>query len=322
MKYLNLTKGYEPFNHIQRGYGIIEYETFTFNGGEPHIKIKLNNNINTIEKNDGRILITIRINSFNDLGLLFIAVDSIRKISPDSKLSLFMPYFPGARQDRVMVDGEPLTSGVYVKLLDSLKFESITSFDVHSDVVAGMFGVLNTKFINMDNHKFTLDCFKDIYPKYNDILNIPYLISPDAGANKKVHELGKFLSMINPIEIVKCDKTRNVKTGLITNFMVHYDDLGGKDCVIVDDICDGGGTFLGLAKELKKKNSGDLYLIVSHGIFSNGVENLLEHFKCIYTTDSIGNVIQITTEMSRIVGQSCKYHKLASRSKLKVIKII
>jgi len=58
--------------------------------------------------------------------------------------------------------------------------------------------------------------------------------------------------------------------------------------LIVDDICDGGGTFLGLAEELKECNSGDLYLAVSHGIFSKGSQTLLDNFKSIYSTDSFG----------------------------------
>ena len=66
-----------------------------------------------------------------------------------------------------------------------------------------------------------------------------------------------------------------METGEINGFGVYADDLGGKDGVIVDDLCDGGGTFNGLAKKLKEKNVGKLYLIVSHGIFSNGFANLL-----------------------------------------------
>ena len=57
-------------------------------------------------------------------------------------------------------------------------------------------------------------------------------------------------------------------------------------CLIIDDICDGGGTFIGLAKELKQKNAGDLYLAVSHGIFSKGLEALNTYFTKLYTTDS------------------------------------
>jgi ribose-phosphate pyrophosphokinase len=58
----------------------------------------------------------------------------------------------------------------------------------------------------------------------------------------------------------------------------------------VDDICDGGGTFIGLVDALKKKNAGDLYLAVSHGIFSKGFDELTGSFKTIFTTDSFRDI--------------------------------
>ena len=74
---------------------------------------------------------------------------------------------------------------------------------------------------------------------------------------------------------------------MLTGFKVYAEDLKGCDCLIVDDICDGGGTFIGLANELKNKNAGKLYLAVSHGIFSRGFDDLEKCFTKIFTTDSI-----------------------------------
>ena len=68
------------------------------------------------------------------------------------------------------------------------------------------------------------------------------------------------------------------------------DDLKGDDCVIVDDICDGRRTFIGIAQELKKKNAGDIYLCVTHGIFSYGFDELKKYFKKIYCTDSFKDI--------------------------------
>ena len=58
----------------------------------------------------------------------------------------------------------------------------------------------------------------------------------------------------------------------------------------MDDICDGGGTFIGLASELMSKNAGAIYLAVTHGIFSNGFDGLNRKFRGIFTTDSIKNI--------------------------------
>jgi len=109
------------------------------------------------------------------------------------------------------------------------------------------------------------------------------LIAPDGGALKKVYKLAQYL---DGQAVVECSKMRNVKTGQLSGFKVFANDLAGKTCVIVDDICDGGGTFLGLAKALKAKNAGKLILVVTHGIFSKGLEELASVFSKIYCTNS------------------------------------
>ena len=280
MKYLNLTADFAPLG-VSENY--ISFDTFVFNGGEPHIKIYEQSLSQSYTLDD--ITITIRLSDSNSVMILLLAVDALRRIDPKYKLHLFTPYFPAARQDRVMIPGEPLSVKVYADLINSCKFQSVTIVDPHSDVTPAL---LNNVIVK-NNHKFVLSSLRDLYPQ-NDA-NLPILISPDAGSNKKIQSLARFLTQLNTLKIVKCDKTRDVRNGNITNFEVYSDDLGGKDCVIVDDICDGGGTFIGLAKELKKKNAGNLYLMVTHGIFSKDINELLKVFDKIYTTDSV-NVLK------------------------------
>lgn len=285
MKYLNLDKEFVP-KHTNFT-NEIKFESFTFKGGEPHIKLDTQS-FHFSEIDTNIIVITHRINSFNDLGLLVTAVNAVRHELQrtrkyNTKLELIIPYFPAARQDRLMIKGEPLTVKVYTDIINSLKFSRVTILDPHSDVTP----VLLDNVYVIDNHEFVLEALKHMYPHVN--AKTPILISPDAGSNKKVTSLGMYLSKFNVMDIVKCDKTRDVKTGAITDFVVYADDLEGRDCVIVDDICDGGGTFLGLGKKLKEKNCGDLYLIVTHGIFSRGFKELNSMFKMVYTTDSIKN---------------------------------
>ena len=81
-----------------------------------------------------------------------------------------------------------------------------------------------------------------------------------------------------------------MQTGKLEGFQVYEEDLKGKTCLIVDDICDGGGTFLGMAKALKAKHAGTLYLAVSHGIFSKNLKALKQTFKAIYTTNSFKDI--------------------------------
>jgi ribose-phosphate pyrophosphokinase len=204
-----------------------------------------------------------------------------------NKFILELPYLPYARQDRVCNEGEAFSLKVFCNLINSMNFSEVVVLDAHSDVGPAL---LNN-CTNVDPYKHILDSIYEICGiSDTEKLNI---VSPDAGANKKCNKIyskliHQFSDMpLNVIgDLVKCDKTRDVTTGQLSGFEVFADDLKGHDCLIVDDICDGGGTFLGLADELKKKNAGKLYLYVSHGIFSKGIDILLEKFDMIFTTSS------------------------------------
>lgn len=278
MKYLNLTEGFNPFSAPVEA--CIAFEAFTFNGGEPHIKIK-----GHIKENE-HIKISMRMNSFNDLGLLLLAKDALNSMANLGYCDLLIPYFPGARQDRRMVEGEPLTVKVYADIINSMNFDKVSILDPHSDVTTAL---LNNVDI-IPNYNLVRTALFKVYPTTeHNILSWGeefHLISPDAGANKKINSLGIHLGAKS---IIKCDKTRDVSNGKITGFEVYSDDLKGRTCILVDDICDAGGTFLGLSKELKAKNAGDIHLIVSHGIFSKGLHKLENEFKTVWTTDSISN---------------------------------
>ena len=119
-----------------------------------------------------------------------------------------------------------------------------------------------------------------------------HLISIDAGSSKKIDNLGKFLHSHGwtNFDTIQCHKKRNVSNGKIEGFESFCDDLNNIPCIICDDIADGGSSFIYAAKELKNKNAGDLYLFVTHGIFSYGTEELRKYFKKIYTTNSFRDI--------------------------------
>lgn len=275
MKYLNLTEGFNPYNAPESE--CIKFESFFFNGGEPHIKLDRN----SFEYNGEDYVdvhVTSRITSMNDFMMLIIATEALSQIGVVDSKWLFIPYFPGARQDRRMILGEPLTVKVMADILNDSNYDEIITFDNHSDVSTALID----NCINLNNHEFVKYCIDDIKAKSN---SASFIISPDAGANKKITSLAAYLNY-GYKGIIKCDKTRVPKTGKIIRTEVYSNNLEGRDCYIVDDICDGGKTFIELSKALKKKNAGDIYLIVSHGIFSKPLKELKPYFKKIYTTDS------------------------------------
>lgn len=217
----------------------------------------------------GEVYITIRPNSqqdFIDLVLLSEILDRYHCYKV-----LVIPYFPFARQDRVTENGGSFSLYAFASLINSLNFTKVTVFDPHSDVVAG---VVNSCHV-VNNHEFC----KKIMGFKNDI----WLVSPDAGAEKKIYALAQYINVSN---VALGRKHRDTSTGELTGFDVDQKDFKGQDCYVVDDICDGGGTFIGLAKILRERNCGKLFLIVSHGLFTKGIA-ILDVFDHIFTTDSV-----------------------------------
>jgi ribose-phosphate pyrophosphokinase len=271
MKYLNLSKGFTPYKGEE-----ISFKKFIFAGGEPHIKI----DTTTLGCGE-RVMITQRIATSEDFIFLLLAAEALQQSGSISELYLTLPYFPGARQDRRMVEGEPFTLKVYANLINEASFDEVVILDPHSDVTPAL--INNVTVVN--NHVFVDQAILDIEGMVPE--HYVSLVSPDAGASKKITSLAKYVQIQ---DIIKCDKDRDVTNGNIKGFEVHSKNIQGKTCVIVDDICDGGGTFVGLAQKLREEGAKRVYLVVTHGIFSKGFKQLNAYFDGIYTTDSFPNI--------------------------------
>jgi len=264
---LNLDKDFRPFGdkHLE-----IPIKLLKFSGGEIHVNLGMDSDaLNDYED----IYITHRVNSSDNLMEVMLAKDALRR-EFYGDIHLFIPYLPYARQDRVCSPGDAFSARVFAEIINSAGFTSVACLDAHSSVstelIYNCFSIKNTSYVEEALDELVGEGL--------------VLVSPDAGAQKKSQQL--FLeTRFNAL--VQCEKKRNPETGELSGFNVLAEDLNGHDCIIVDDICDGGGTFIGLAKELKAKGAGDLYLFVTHGIFSKGTNELLHYYEHIFTTDSI-----------------------------------
>jgi ribose-phosphate pyrophosphokinase len=239
----------------------IYYKHFFFGGGEQHIQINADR-LYMVES------VTIMLPYMQDSEIIKLAliVDALRRAGCKS-MSLKIPYFPAARQDRVCNIGEPLSVKVYADLINAMKFDKVIVFDPHSDVTPAL---LNNVQV-VDNCEFVAHVFSRLNGEIvngmsTDFMKRAVLVSPDAGSNKKVANVAKYLYTrgYKDVPVVRADKLRNVATGEIIETTVYADDLTGKHCLIVDDICSKGGTFCALAKVLKAKGAEKVYLVVSH----------------------------------------------------------
>jgi len=134
----------------------------------------------------------------------------------------------------------------------------------------------NTDFINW--------ALKDI-GYFVDPENFTF-ISPDAGAFKKVGDIA--LNLQHGGGLITATKRRDIRTGKIIRTEVPGLEDGPGPFIIMDDICDGGRTFIGIADAILKIHPDtEIYLVVTHGIFSAGYDSLRDKFTNIYCTNSV-----------------------------------
>jgi ribose-phosphate pyrophosphokinase len=237
------------------------------------------------------IIIKSRLTSFRDLELVICANKALRELGvKDVKLEIC--YLLGARSDRKFETGSVnYIKEVLAPIINMQNFSSVTVLDAHSDVSEACLANYR-KETNTGLVSFTLrDYFKEGITDYSKMR----LISPDAGALKKVYDVAERIGYKE--EIIIASKHRDVVSGKITHTEVPISvQDADKDFFILDDICDGGRTFIEIAKAIKMKQSlssavhqeqhGKIYLVVTHGIFSAGLKPLNEYFDGIYTTNS------------------------------------
>lgn len=239
----------------------IHYKHFFFGGGEQHVQLAADR-LYVAES----VTITLPYMQDSEIIKLALIVDALRRAGCKS-MQLKIPYFPAARQDRVCNTGEPLSVKVYADLINSMEFDKVVVFDPHSDVTPALINnvevVDNCDFVGLVFSRLNGEI---VDGKSTDFLKRAVLVSPDAGSNKKVANAAKYLYTrgYKDVPVVRADKLRNVATGEIIETTVYVDDLTGKHCIIVDDICSKGGTFCALAKALKAKGAEKVYLVVSH----------------------------------------------------------
>jgi ribose-phosphate pyrophosphokinase len=208
---------------------------------------------------------------------------------------LLVPYFPYARQDRVCVEGEAFSLSVITRLLIDKVFTSIgrkiITYDIHSDKISTLLEKTDVNFKNI----IPSHLFKTLNQEYD------YIIAPDKGSKERAENFSKVLET----PIVYASKVRDATTGYIISSEVNLPSQA-KKVLIVDDICDGGFTFVKLARIIKHesfRNGGDnvqIDLFVTHGIFSKGFDvfdELIENIYYLNTRNQDGsgnpNVIHI-----------------------------
>lgn len=241
-------------------------KSFDFSGGEVQVRVE------PIPEDVREVTIESDIRSPRDLIETALTLNAVgNSFCPDYKIRLIVRYLPYSRQDRACAKGEAFSLGVILPFLTAnlVAGDTLVTWDVHSGVAQDIFRdrKIPANFCNVTAADLLESLIND-----NGIFMDPdtIVISPDKGAVDRATEVKKKLGLSS---VVYASKVRDPGTGEILRTEIpDYISYEGKPLLIVDDICDGGRTFIELAKVLREKKPSRIDLYVTHGIFSKGFE--------------------------------------------------
>ncbi|MFK7786730.1 MAG: phosphoribosyltransferase family protein [Crocinitomicaceae bacterium] len=242
---------------------MMSYEVKRFHDGQVAAKMIDNTDLD----------VKIRGNSYEDLftaASIKEAWDAANSMNKTAVSTLTIYCLIGQRSDRRFNKKESFDLKVIAKFINSMNFDKVRILHPHSSISLAL----------IDNSE-EISNYPYVEKAYNEI-GSPVLVSPDAGAYKTTHSIAEKLNA----DLVPSNKVRIDGEPVIS----IQGDVAGKECLIVDDLADGGRTFKNLAEALKEQGAEKVFLYVSHGQFNYGFDELKESIDHIYCTNSYRDI--------------------------------
>ncbi len=231
------------------GCDYIQAATTTFPDGECYTRIDA-------EKLDDDVVIVQTTSPDSKLIELLLLQDAVRRLGAKS-ITLVIPYFGYARQDRVFKPGEPESAKVMCQHLD-MNCDRVITVDIHKEVV-----------LNYFNHPHKDLKAAPVIAEYFKGKGIDMVLSPDIGAAGRAKMVGEVMGV--PYDHL--EKTR--LSGTDVRIAPAKADVKGKKVLIVDDMISTGGTIIAAAYALREAGAAGISVACTHGVFVN---NAIEKF--------------------------------------------
>ena len=266
-----------------------------FADGEIYVEINEN-----IRGNSIFIIQTLSTPVNDNLMELLICIDALRRSSAKN-ITVVIPYFGYARQDRKVVPRTAISAKLVSNLITNAGAHRIVTVDLHAGQIQGFFD------LPVDN-LFATPIFAKHIKKNITNKNL-VCVAPDVGGVERARALSKKLNA--GLAIV--DKRRPAPGK--SKVMNIIGNIKGKNCLITDDIIDSGGTIVNAAKALKDKGAKDVYVYVTHGVLSGKAVDLINNSKIkkLIITDTIDNSSKIQKSpkivelsISKLIGEAIK----------------
>jgi len=242
-----------------------------FSDGEIYVEINEN-----IRGNSIFIIQSVSSPANDNLMELLLCIDALKRSSAKN-ITAVIPYFGYARQDRKVAPRTSISAKVMANLITNAGATRVVTVDLHAGQIQGFFDM------PVDN-LFTTPLFARYIKKNIKSKNF-ICVSPDAGAIERTRALA---TKINA-DLAIIDK-RRPEPGK-SKVMNIIGDVKGKDCIIIDDIIDSGGTIINAADALVKKGARNVYVFITHAVLSgDAIKNIQKsRIKKLVITDTIDN---------------------------------
>lgn len=255
------------------------YKQWIFPDGAMHVRLK-EEKLDEI-RNAGRVIVQADVYNAAHIVELALLKSALTTFRCAYQLHLALPFLPHGRADRRFVEGD--CYGLFALLTLLGTWGKIHTLDAHS---------FHSRIFSTPAEPLILEAIQRFYVAAGNppAMNILF---PDEGARARYTlsdgQMVGCNTAATTIKILHAFKKRDPATGALSRFEIPSDEeMGNRPTLIVDDICDGGGTFVGIAKELRDDSRIQhlLGLYVTHGIFSKGYSELHKYFDQVYTTNT------------------------------------
>ena len=255
-------------NSLQIGLG--EASVTSFSDGETRVEIESN-----VRGRDVFIIQSTCAPANHHIMEALIMADACRRSSAQ-RITLVVPYFGYGRQERKSAPRTPITAKLVADLFASAGFDRILSLELHTAAIQGFFNI-------PVDHLFAKPIFAKYLSSRPDILEDLMVVSPDAGGVERARALAKYFNC----GLAIIDKRRDRQNE--STVMNVIGDVKGRNCLIVDDICDTGGSLTKAADTLAENGAKGVFAVISHPVLSGAAlakieASALKEFIC---TDSI-----------------------------------
>lgn len=238
---------------------LVDAEVKTFADHEIFVEIK--------ENVRGEDIFVIQSTSYpaNDhIMELLIAIDALRRASA-KRITAVIPYFGYARQDRKVAPRTPISAKLVANLLTSAGVDRVLTLDLHAGQIQGFFD------IPVDNLYSAPVFVNDIKQNFHN--NNLVIVSPDVGGLVRARAIAKKINA----DLAIVDKRRPVAG--VSEVMNIIGEVENRECIIVDDMVDSGGTLCNAAEALLERGSRSVHAYITHGVLSGKAHERIANSK-------------------------------------------